>query len=363
MTQTRETIRKALLELVARRDPAVFQNADVFQKQLQQIGQWPDLPEISALKAGLIERFPWELQKDPDRIVNEKSVVALAGTLTKKHRIENKTALWAVETWGVSLGLQVVMPAEKPKGATVNTPTTLKKETAFDGPEFSNTRLGVVFGTDEAGLIRVYKSWFGNAPQNETAGLTATTVKIETPKSVPLFTAAPKPRQPKTTTRKPIPQPSSSPAMVKQAQPEPAMKKPAAASVPTSPAEPAQPMSEADTLLARANTLLPGGSGRLDIREALGLLQLAVKKGSIRARRRFGEIYLKGIGVNPNLPNAASWFKTAAELGDAESQFQLGSLFQCGVGVEYNLEMAQIWLQRAADQGHNGAAELLKQIS
>ncbi|MEW6713250.1 MAG: hypothetical protein AB1403_25745, partial [Candidatus Riflebacteria bacterium] len=221
MTQIRETIRKALLELVARRDPTVFQNADVFQKQLQQIGQWPDLPEISALKSGLIERFPWELQKDPDRIVNEKSVVTLAGLLAKKHHVETETALWAVETWGVSLGLKVMMPAEKPKEVTVNTPAP-KNTPAFDGPDFSNTRLGVIFGTDEAGLIRVYKSWFGNAPLNETAGLTATTVKIENPKSVPLFTAAPKPRQPKpATSKKSVPPPAKSPAMVKQTQPEP----------------------------------------------------------------------------------------------------------------------------------------------
>jgi hypothetical protein len=117
-----------------------------------------------------------------------------------------------------------------------------------------------------------------------------------------------------------------------------------------------------DKFLAQANTMLPGGNGRLNIKEALKLLQKAVKMGSLNARRRFGEIYLRGIGVKANLPNAASWFKTAAKLGDAESQFQLGSLFQCGIGVNQDISQAQNWLQQAADQGHKEAKKLLEQI-
>lgn len=372
MSTIRSQMRAALLELVARRDPTVFQNADVFEKQLLQTGKWQGTPEIAAVKAGLQERFPWELQKDPNRIVSGKVAETLATMLHKKHAIEPETALWAVETWSVALGLkfQPPQPAATSSNATHNSSPIPSTVPAFKEPDTSSTRLGVILGTDETGLIRVYKSWFDNAPQSETASMIATTIKIDPPKNIPLFSAAPKVKAkparaasgPTSTSkaRGAAGTDPNAPRMVKTLEtaksgPEPAEAPPAT----TCHTEPEHP---ADAMLSKANALLPGGKGRLDVREALGLLQLAVKQGSLKARRRFGEIYLKGIGVNPNLPNAAKWFKSAAELGDVESQFQLGSLYQCGVGVDYNLEMAQIWLQRAADQGHKGAAELLKQI-
>lgn len=410
MSYSRDSIRNALLELVARRDPTVFQDAEVFEHQLQLIGKWPALPEISALKAGLRERFPWELQKDPSRVVSARVAENLAAVLQKKHAVESSIALWAVESWGLSLGLKVQLPpatkaadpektgsftaptapANPTAHATPSTPATPAQKPspqepppapvasvappppantpakpAFTEPDTSSTRLGVIFGSDEAGLIRVYKSWFDNAPEKESAPMLATTVKIQPAKAVPLFSAAPKTRKKKTERATSPAQPSNqpdanAPRMVKQT----LENKPTTAEKAQPNQAPTPPVTDnaADSLLARANALLPGGSGRLDVREALGLLQLAVKKGSIKARRRFGEIYLKGIGVNPNLPNAASWFKTAAELGDAEAQFQLGSLYACGVGVQYSAELAQDWLQKAINQGHKGAEDLLKQI-
>lgn len=407
MSYSRDSIRNALLELVARRDPTVFQDAEVFEQQLQLIGKWPVLPEISALKAGLRERFPWELQKDPSRVVSARVAENLAAVLQKKHAIESSIALWAVESWGLSLGLKVQLPqttkaADPEKTGSFTAPTAPATPTAhsapsapatpaqkpspqepapasvappppantpakpaFTEPDTSSTRLGVIFGSDEAGLIRVYKSWFDNAPEKERAPMLATTVKIQPAKAVPLFSAAPKTSKKKTErTTSPVKssaQPdANAPKMVKQT----IENRPAAAEKAPPGHNQTPPVTDnaADSLLARANALLPGGSGRLDVREALGLLQLAVKKGSVKARRRFGEIYLKGIGVNPNLPNAASWFKTAAELGDAEAQFQLGSLYACGVGVQYSAELAQDWLQKAINQGHKGAEDLLKQI-
>ena len=410
MSYSRDQIRKALLELVARRDPTVFQNPENFEKQLQLIGNWPSLPEISALKAGLQERFPWELQKDPNRVVSEKNVEILASSLVKRHQIESSVAIWAVETWGLSLGLKVLLPDQANKPET--TPTASDSETktskfiaptansaptapkppspqtpasqdqqaqpsrpapAFKEPDTSSTRLGVIFGTDDSGLIRVYKSWFDNAPDQEANGLIASTIKVEGQKIQPLFTPAPRPgaKQARKPARIPSPaKPPDNPQMIKQVAEQPVQKpeadseattKASSSAMPHAPSQPPE-TTEGDKLLAKANSLLPGGAGRLDVREALNLLQIAVKKGSLLARRRFGEIYLKGIGVNSNIANAASWFKTAAEKGDAESQFQLGSLYQCGVGVEQNLEMAQLWLQRAAEQGHKGASELLQQI-
>lgn len=361
MSDSREKIRSALLELVARRDATVFQDADNFEKLVQNIGNFPAMPEISALKAGLKERFPWELQKDSDGTVSSRTQQALAQQLVKRHGFNEEISFWAIETWAAALGLKVelVTPVAKTPAAVANKPVIAE-------PDTSSTRLGMIFGTDEAGQIKVFKSWFDAAPPQESARLIASTIKIEKKKATPLFTAAAKKKKPRTSTSlppapaaNPTAAPANSPRMVKQAaQPKPTNPAPAQTKV----MQPPPKGDGADELLARATYYLPGGGGKVDVREALGLLQLSVKKGSLAARRKFGEIYLKGIGVKENLPNAANWYKTAAEFGDAESQFQLGSLFQCGIGVEYSMEMAQIWLQRAAEQGHEGAKDLIKQI-
>jgi hypothetical protein len=400
MSDSREKIRNALLELVARRDATVFQNADVFEEKLKSIGNWRELPEISALKAGLLERFPWELQKDAGGMVTPRTAENLAHNLVKKHSLTEDVAFWAVETWALSLGLKVDLPSRPAESTQAKTPQAIEKPVAEETktaqfvapkvepqkaqpniaePDTSSARLGVIFGTDESGLIRVYKSWFGEASREESNKIVATTIKIEPKTSQPLFTAAPKART-KTPPAKTIAKSpakgdnwqstaKNSPEMIKTEKNKatdpsvaPTQIKKAPVPEPTPAPKSVTPPEPGADLLARAINHLPGGKARTDVREALNLLQQAVKKGSLAARRKFGEIYLKGIGVKTNLPNAASWYKTAAERGDAESQFQLGSLYQCGVGVECNLEIAQAWLQRAAEQGHPGAKELLNQI-
>jgi hypothetical protein len=356
MSDLRAEIRQALLDLVARRDPTVFQNAEVFAQKIKQIGNWHDVPEISVLKAGLTERFPWELQKDPDRLVRPINAHILSQTLVKKHGFSKELALWAVETWGTALGLKVEPAAgntakhatqEPPppppaQNVTPAPPTALATE-----PDTSSSRLGVIFATDDSGLVRVYKSWSGDVAANETSGLVASRIKIEQKPAAPLFTAAKKVKNTRPpATAKAAKEATKADEDAPQAQPP----------------RPAIKQSPGEKFLAQANSMLPGGRARTDLKAALRLLQQAVKHGSLKARRRFGEIYLKGIGVKPNLPNAASWFATAAKLGDAESQFQLGSLYQCGVGVEHSFEKAQYWLKQAADQNHKEARKLLSQI-
>jgi hypothetical protein len=381
MSDLREKIRQALLELVARRDPTVFQDAEVFANKLKEIGNWPDMPEISALKAGLIERFPWELQKDPDKVVSPSNTELLARSLIKKHSFDEDEAYWAVETWGIALGLKIELPAhriEKQEAQEAPPPPTQspnaepdiensrqQKSQPVSEPDTSATRLGVIFAVDESGLTRVYKSWFGDAPRQESQGLTASTVKIERKAVAPLFSAAPKKenkdsKDKKSSTAETTKPEPGAPKLVKKTNDRQMNRVEKIKTAVKAQAQ--QETNIGDKFLAQANTMLPGGNGRLNIKEALKLLQKAVKMGSLNARRRFGEIYLRGIGVKANLPNAASWFKTAAKLGDAESQFQLGSLFQCGIGVNQDISQAQNWLQQAADQGHKEAKKLLEQI-
>jgi hypothetical protein len=417
MGESSSKIRDALLKLVARRDPAVFQDPENFELQIKKIGDWPEMPEITSLKAGLKERFPWELQKDAGRIVTPATTEMLAQKLIKKHQIDEQTAYWAVETWAISLGLKIELPEharakpQKPAPKTERTasappaappPASESKEkntsdnsaqptpppapkpqptTQYKEPDTSNTRLGVIFATDEKGLVRVYKSWFGHAPQAESSQLLATPVKIEKKKPAPLFSAATRKKKAKGSSKSATAKISDS-SNTKEQAPEmrrdrgsiinsnkknpvkfnnAGQKKQAGADRPEPQQEPERPMP-GDDLVKKADALLGSGRNVLNLKKALSLLQTAVKKGSIKARRRFGEIYLRGIGVKPNLPNAASWFKTAAKLGDTESQLQLGSLYQCGSGVEPDLEKAQYWLQKAANQGNKEAEELLAQI-
>ncbi|GAB4268378.1 MAG: hypothetical protein Kow0029_03720 [Candidatus Rifleibacteriota bacterium] len=377
MSDARNAIRKALLALIARRDASVFKDADIFENTLKSAGNWQDMPEITALKAGLIERLPWELQKDSNGTVSAITITKLVRQIMQKHGLNQDVASWAVETWAVSLGLKPEMPKQttnpsmNAKPATLSVATQQAEPVQFTEPDTGSARLGVIFGTDESGIIRVYKSWFDSAPQHEAAKYVAAKVAIEPRASIPLFTAAPKKKQkaPVTTQKIPTANTSNDPnakKTVKQTKADQINKTAVNHGRQTASAPKPANFDVNDTspeaLLARATLLLPGGGGKVDVKEALGLLKLAVKKGSLEARRKFGEIYLKGIGVKENLPNAANWFKSAAELGDVESQYQLGSLYQCGIGVSYNLEMAQLWLQRAAENGHEGAKELLKQI-
>jgi TPR repeat protein len=51
-------------------------------------------------------------------------------------------------------------------------------------------------------------------------------------------------------------------------------------------------------------------------------------------------------------PEAASWWRMAAEKGDKQAQFHLGKCYAYGQGVEMNAEEAARWYRKAAEQGH-----------
>ena len=372
MDTLRENIRKALCELVGRKDAAIFQSADTFEKMLQKIGNWQQLPEILALKTGLQERVPWELQKGSSGPVSRSLINSLASIIGRKHQIEPSLAVWAIESWAISLGLKIEPELAKPpvKPTAVSAPIKAPLSAVAGQADFSadtQARAGIIFGTDASGLIRVFKAWWQPAPESETAGLVAVQVKNEKTGGA-LFAAAP-PRKktatislpPKTTSHV-----QSSAKIVPAAKPvaapaRPVSVKPAAAP-PVSQA-PVVYTGSADELCAQAQALLPGFGTRVNIPEALQILQQAVKLGSVSARRMIGEIYHKGLGVKQDFRIASVWFKQAADSGDAASQFYLGTLYQCGMGVEFDLARARAWLQKAAGQGHKEAQVLLNEIS
>ena len=88
-----------------------------------------------------------------------------------------------------------------------------------------------------------------------------------------------------------------------------------------------------------------------DYATALQLLQTLADQDDIVAQRRVGLMYLKGLGVSPNIAEAVRLIRAAADKGLAEAQNDVGMLYRQGLGVERNAAEAVKWFRRAADQG------------
>lgn len=410
MDTSRERILKVLCELVGRKDATVFQSPDIFERMLQKAGDLPQSPETGALRAGLQERIPWELQKGYAGIVSRSLINSLAVGIGRKHPVNPALAAWAVEAWAISLGLKVEAEVARASTAEVSQPATQSAAIPTLSAEtmrlFEKNRAGLIFGTDASGVIKVFSAWWRPLPETDCAGLAATPVKSEKSGESAFFAAAPRKRQatvksagsasaqavlasvtqpaqaPKAATQPVVSGPKSavqgsSPAKTAAKTPVSQSKPPVSRSVPAQPAarpagsaappptKPAAPVvltGSAEELVAQAKTLLPGYGTRVDVPLALQMLQQSAKLGSVVARRMIGEIYHKGLGVKQDFATAANWFRLAADAGDMHAQFYLGTLYQCGMGVEFSLEKANSWLQKAAAQGHKEAKTLLNEI-
>jgi TPR repeat protein len=73
------------------------------------------------------------------------------------------------------------------------------------------------------------------------------------------------------------------------------------------------------------------------------------------AQNKLGEVYAIGEGVPRNLPEAAKWFRKAAEQGDASAQLKLGVMYVGGFGVVRDVPEALLWYKKAAAQGSTEA--------
>ncbi len=396
MDTSRERILKVLCELVGRKDATVFQSPDIFERMLQKAGNLQQSPETIALRAGLQERIPWELQKGYAGVISRSLINSLAAGIGRKHSVSPDLAAWAVESWAVSLGLKV--EAETSPGSAAGASPSAAQSAAMPTLSaesmrlFEKNRAGLIFGTDASGVIKVFSAWWRPLPDTDCAGLAATAVKAERSGEPAFFAAAPRKRQtavkpagaaasgttspqmPPAQTTRSVAQPAKSGVPQNNVQGGPPVPgatpvkpaaRPAATAAPAAPPKPAAPVvltGSAEELVAQAKTLLPGYGSRVDVPLALQMLQQAAKLGSVVARRMIGEIYHKGLGVKQDFATAANWFKLAADAGDMHAQFYLGTLYQCGMGVEFSLEKANSWLQKAAAQGHKEAKTLLKEI-
>ncbi|MGH7801375.1 MAG: caspase family protein [Thermodesulfobacteriota bacterium] len=72
------------------------------------------------------------------------------------------------------------------------------------------------------------------------------------------------------------------------------------------------------------------------------------EEGDATAQTYVGEIYEKGLGLQPDYVLAAQWYSKAAEKGYARAQVNLGHLYEKGLGVEKDPSKALSWYRKAS---------------
>ncbi|HFE38245.1 MAG TPA: hypothetical protein ENK06_07505 [Gammaproteobacteria bacterium] len=87
---------------------------------------------------------------------------------------------------------------------------------------------------------------------------------------------------------------------------------------------------------------------RADYATALKIWLPQAKAGDPAAQTNVGEIYEKGMGVEPDYDFAAVWYKKAAKQGYSRAQINLGYLYEKGLGVEQNVATAMNWYRKAS---------------
>ncbi len=87
---------------------------------------------------------------------------------------------------------------------------------------------------------------------------------------------------------------------------------------------------------------------RADYGTAMRIWLPMAEQGDPKSQNYVGEIYEKGLGVEPNFELAAQWYLRAAEQGFQAAQINLGQLYEMGLGVEKNRQVALQWYEKAS---------------
>jgi hypothetical protein len=72
------------------------------------------------------------------------------------------------------------------------------------------------------------------------------------------------------------------------------------------------------------------------------------EQGDLAAQTYVGEIFEKGLGIQPDHAAAAVWYRRAAEKGYSRAAINLGNLYEQGLGVPKDPKQALNWYRRAA---------------
>ena len=87
---------------------------------------------------------------------------------------------------------------------------------------------------------------------------------------------------------------------------------------------------------------------RADYRTSLRVWLPQAQEGDPTAQNYVGEIYEKGLGIEPDYQTAAAWYQKAADQGDSRARINLGFLYEKGLGVEKDLAQALNWYRKAS---------------
>jgi hypothetical protein len=87
---------------------------------------------------------------------------------------------------------------------------------------------------------------------------------------------------------------------------------------------------------------------RADYRTSLGVWLPQAQEGDPEAQNYVGEIYEKGLGIEPDYRTAAAWYRKAADQGSSRARINLGFLYEKGFGVEKDLAQALNWYRKAS---------------
>jgi predicted nucleic acid-binding Zn-ribbon protein len=79
---------------------------------------------------------------------------------------------------------------------------------------------------------------------------------------------------------------------------------------------------------------------RANYQTALKVWQGQAEGGDAEAQNYVGEIYLKGLGTEPDYARAASWFEKAAAQGSRRARINLGFMYEQGLGVTQDVARA-----------------------
>ena len=80
------------------------------------------------------------------------------------------------------------------------------------------------------------------------------------------------------------------------------------------------------------------------------------RRGYLPAILRLAAFYVSPGEIEPDMREAANWYRRAAELGDRQAQCVIAELLCDGSAGGVNLPEAARWFRAAADQGHPAAA-------
>jgi TPR repeat protein len=78
----------------------------------------------------------------------------------------------------------------------------------------------------------------------------------------------------------------------------------------------------------------------------------AAKEGYTAAENNLGAMFVNGLGVTRDYPEALTWFRKAANKGFAAAQRNIGYMYENGQGVEQDYKQAIAWYRKAAEQGY-----------